>query len=237
MGRGPPVVFSTGLFGSMPAFLYNDFCRLLKRNYTIVTIDDYGIMNLNDYEEIVDALNVKSTAFVSHSTFDTEILTSDFINSAVLCDPIGLPSVDLSGFKSAEVFSSCPVLGLKAEKTYSSDFSVPEYQYPIIKGDYEEETYSNMGHIDVLDDWWAEFGKSYGFWDSVSADISDFNNWKFRSGEGFSKTRLYRKSYRESMCNRIIGFIKEKNCDSDKNNKNSGDVKSVVEYNPGLVRL
>ena len=40
VGSGPPVVFSSGLFGTMPRELYGEFISNLKKNVTILSINN-----------------------------------------------------------------------------------------------------------------------------------------------------------------------------------------------------
>ena len=79
IGKGPPVVFSTGLFGSMPTFLYGDLFKDLKKNVTIVRINR-PFTNSQTLEEVCEALGVNEVGFMSHSSFDSSILTSPYLS-------------------------------------------------------------------------------------------------------------------------------------------------------------
>lgn len=40
-GKGPPLIFSTGLFGAMPNFLYSNLQNQLSKNFTLVLNKNY----------------------------------------------------------------------------------------------------------------------------------------------------------------------------------------------------
>ena len=62
VGEGPPVVFSSGLFNTMPRSLYNNFIDNLKKNVTIVSINDFSPLSKNDIYDIASSLNVDSVS-------------------------------------------------------------------------------------------------------------------------------------------------------------------------------
>ena len=103
VGEGPPVIFSSGLFGTMPRILYNDFINNLKKNVTIVSLNNFSPLSKNDINDIVNKLNVDSVSYISHSSFQSNILESDTINKAILIDPICLPTVDIGNLNSVDV--------------------------------------------------------------------------------------------------------------------------------------
>ena len=49
VGQGPPFLFSTGLFGTMPSAFYSEFISYLKKNITIVSIDGLNKKYCNSY--------------------------------------------------------------------------------------------------------------------------------------------------------------------------------------------
>ena len=64
-GRGPPVLFSTGLFGTMPQQFYNEVIKNLKHNVTVVTLD--GVMPImpKDIIDLTDTLKVDTITYLS----------------------------------------------------------------------------------------------------------------------------------------------------------------------------
>ena len=45
-GKGPPILFSTGLFGTMPNHMYGNIMNELKKNMTLSTINDNYQINI-----------------------------------------------------------------------------------------------------------------------------------------------------------------------------------------------
>ena len=89
--RGPPLFFSPGLFGTMTHRIYGDLFVELKRNFTIVTLRDLAPVTRETIDLAASALCTDRLGFVSHSSFDLDILSSPRLVGAVLCDPIVLP--------------------------------------------------------------------------------------------------------------------------------------------------
>ena len=103
-GTGPPVLFSTGLFGSMPQFFYGNVINSLKKDFSIIEINGYNPIVKQDIHDIVNGLSVSSIGYISHSSFNPEVLETSKINSAVLIDPICVPSLSPSGFQTRDIY-------------------------------------------------------------------------------------------------------------------------------------
>ena len=65
-GTGPPVVFSTGLYGTMPTFLYNDLFSRMTKNVTLVRVDQ-ALVSETALEGVVRALGVDKVGLMAHS--------------------------------------------------------------------------------------------------------------------------------------------------------------------------
>lgn len=202
IGKGPPVLFSPGLFGTMPKLFYGEFLNNLKKNISIVTINDFYPLKLDDISEIADSIAVDKMSLITHSSFEPNILTCDRLNAAALCDPISIPDIDFSGIKPKSVLTEIPILGIKAEKAYFSKNPIPKFQYTEIIGDYIEEIYPGVGHPDILDDFWAELALKTGLWEGISPDIVNFTNWKL-----LPNNKPDRKKYRENISKKILDFL------------------------------
>ena len=216
VGTGPPVIFSSGLFSTMPRALYNDFVANLKKNVTIVSVDNFSPLSKRDINDIVDTLNVNSVSYISHSSFQPDILESDKINKAVLVDPICLPKVDVGNLNSVDVNAvnidvKFPVMIFKAEKLYEGDKTLPEWQDPQINGIVCTETIDNVGHPDLLDDTWADIAKNLGFWNTAQGEKVDFKDWKFIKN---SNLKQIRKKYRDYVADKALDFINKDNSDA-----------------------
>jgi hypothetical protein len=205
-GKGPPLLFSTGLYGTMPRRFYNKLLNDLKKNVTIVTINNFNIMQPDDIDNIVDKLRVDSIAYLSHSSFNPEVLENDKINSAVLLDPICLPKINFVGITRPHANIDYPVLIIRSEKLYNTKNPLPDWQEIEIETSQTitDEIYRDVGHPDILDDFWADIAKNFGFWSMAEQDIMEFKDWRTNLKTDIP---MIRKQYRKSTSNKILEFI------------------------------
>lgn len=204
VGQGPPFLFSTGLFGTMPAFLYSNFINELKKNVTIVSIDGFNPINDNTIDEVCDALNVDKIGYLGHSSFLPEVLDNSKIEKAVLMDPINLPWLSFDGLSNSIIKVKYPLYILRAGKLYKGSKTLPEWQNPDFKGDFEEETIEDVGHPDILNDFWANIAKNIGLWEMAEGEKMKFEDWKFNIKTEIPKIR---KTYRKNIAYKISEFI------------------------------
>tara|TARA_B100000780_G_scaffold203969_1_gene144825 strand:+ start:6253 stop:7158 length:906 start_codon:yes stop_codon:yes gene_type:complete len=211
-GRGPPVLFSTGLFGTMPAQFYTEIIKYLKHNLTIVTIDGAMPITPKDVVDLADSLKVDQIAYIGHSSFNPEILETGRINNAVLIDPIVLPNLDVNGILSGglnniegrSITIDYPVLIIKSEKLYQSKLDLPTWQELEINGDVEVEIYDGVGHPDILDDQWANIAKNTELWGTAQGKSVSFKDWKL---DNKNTVPAIRKEYRNYTASRILQLI------------------------------
>ena len=102
-GKGPPLLFSTGLFGGMPNFIYSNLQNQLSKNFTLILNKDYKPFIIDDIEEIAEELEVDKLALFAHSSTDARILESNVFNKMVLCDPIILPNINFDGLTTKKL--------------------------------------------------------------------------------------------------------------------------------------
>lgn len=202
-GSGPPLLFSTGLFGTMPDFLYSNFLSKLKKDFTIITLDSFHPIVKNDIDDIVNSISVNSIAYLSHSSFNYDVIESNKINNAILIDPICIPAISFNGLISRDISINCKTIIIKASKLYNSKLSLPDWQNPNIQGNTETIIYDNVGHPDILNNFWANLAKDYGFWDSTQGKILDFKNWTLKG----NKINHEREKYRNYIANKTINLI------------------------------
>lgn len=205
-GKGPPLLFSSGLFGTMPRFIYNDFINNLKKNATVITIDGVDTIKETTIDEVCNALLVDKIDYISHSSFFPEVLSNDKINRVVLLDPINLPQISLDGLTKPSIDLKMPTLIIKAEKLYNGTKQLPKIQEPDFLGYYIEETSKDVGHIDILDDNWVNIGKTTGIWETLEGTVKDYNSW---TGISNNNIRDLRKQYRQSLAKKILEFLRE----------------------------
>lgn len=207
IGKGPPLFLSTGLFGTMPRFFYSDLVNQLKKNLTIVTINGFQPIEKKDIEEVAQTLQVDKLAYLSHSSYFADVLTSEFINSAILLDPINIPKINFGGIDKPHSRLNFPALIIKAEKLYEGKKNLPDWQNPEFDGIIEEEIYEGVGHPDILNDMWANIANNIGFWETAKGEISNFEDWDLKKRSEIPKMR---QDYRNYVAKKILTFINTK---------------------------
>ena len=214
-GRGPPILFSTGLFGTMPQQFYNELIKNLKHNVTLVTLD--GVMPImpKDIIDLADSLKVDTITYVGHSSFNPHLLETDRINNALLIDPIVIPSLDINGVLSGglnnidgtSITVDYPVVVIKSEKLYQSKLDLPTWQELQINGHVQSEIYDAVGHPDILDDTWANLAKSTDLWGTAQGETMSFKEWKY---DNKNTVPSIRKEYRQYVSNKILELVNNK---------------------------
>lgn len=211
-GKGPPLLFSTGLFGAMPNFLYSNLQNELSKNFTLLLNKDYKKLLPEDIEEISEELEVEKLALFAHSSIDSRILESDFLNKMILCDPIILPNIKTLIGDKMKIKTSAEIYIIKAEKLYRSDRKLPEYQNPSFnsKKIYKELIYKDVGHPDILNDYWADLAIKTQLWRGIEVEKKriKFENWKLDKTNNYKKQiSNKRKEYRKFIKEETINFI------------------------------
>jgi len=216
VGKGPPVVFSPGLYGSMHPSMYNQFIHNLKDKISVITLGGLGIIRKKDIEEISIIIGVEKIGLLTHSSFDYNALSSPIIEKAVLLDPITLPDISTESMdiqnKIIESLVPTMVLYANLSKEIDKAFVLPGFGPEIVGNDVEHITYDNVGHTDILDNIWAETGKMLGI-----HGLSDFQK-EFLSYESWKNNKYSKKSetvtkarnvYRNMISNNIKTFFTE----------------------------
>jgi hypothetical protein len=211
-GRGPPVLFSTGLFGTMPQQFYNEVIKNLKHNVTIVTFDGMMPIMPKDITDLADSLKVDSLTYVGHSSFNPALLESDRINNALLIDPIVIPSLDVNGILSGGLNNiegrvinvDYPVVIIKSEKLYQSKLDLPTWQELQINGNVKNEIFDGVGHPDLLDDTWANVARNTDLWGAAQGETMSFKEWKY---DNKNTVPSIRKEYRQYVSNKILELV------------------------------
>jgi len=202
-GTGPPLLFSPGLFGIMPSFLYNNLLYKLKKNFTIITFNDFKMIEKDDITDITKSLLVKNIAYLSHSSFNANIFDNNKINCAVVLDPICLPDISFFYISNKKINIKFPLLEIRAEKLYNYDPKLPNWQRPEFIGNSSQYVYKNVGHPDILNNNWATLAKDYGFWDTTDGIEQSFEDWKLDK----NSIKEVRNQYQQYIANKIIKFI------------------------------
>lgn len=214
-GSGPPVVFSTGLYGSMPTFLYNELFARMQKNVTLVRVEQ-SLVSENALEGVAKALGVDKVGFMAHSSFDVSVLSSSRLRSVVLCDPVVFPAVGMPSLFGTpalappEVDLAAPVLVIRAERSYDPDLTpIPEFlkPKPTDASLWEEVTVPGVGHADVLDDVWADMGPRFIPWmNGPEPPSKPFREWSSEHSK-VSTTRAIRRAYRQRVADLALAHL------------------------------
>ena len=206
-GSGPPVVFSSGLFGICPHQAYSQLDNLLSRNLTMIHMEGgVKFMTKDDVETVADALQVDQVGFFAHSSFDPSILESSRVKKAVLCDPIGIPQIkNILQTKSLQPYikTDAKTLEIKASKLYNGEFELPMLNQYNIDGDVTSVEFDS-GHVDLMDDLWVWLAEKIGLWETISPPTRSFENFKLPQKQNVKKIR---QDYRKSLADTSIGFL------------------------------
>lgn len=209
-GSGPPVLFSSGLFGTMPRRLYTSLFSQLTKELTLVVPEDVSVVTAATVDAVADALAVDKIALLSHSSIDSNILDSPRIKAAVLCDPVVLPNLDWmqGGLVPPTSSPSYPIRVLRAELAYDEETpGIPNMISPSFDEnvDVTERTFVGVGHADLLDDTWAKLGSDVIPWmKGAISPPAPFATW---SMDARSKTSQLRKEYRANVAADIVTHL------------------------------
>ena len=213
-GSGPPSLLCTGLFSVMPGFLYSDLIKLLQKNSTLITINDYKPLVKNDIEDLCNTLNVDKIMLIGHSSFNPDVLNSDYIAKAVLMDPINIPKISFISIDNHIINVDYDLHILKAEFLYNNNNNnynddnnkeiIPSWQTPIINGkNVYEEIILDSGHPDILDNIWANFAKKYGFWKMMNTEKICYKDYNYNKKNN-NNINVKRDAYRKYMATKIL---------------------------------
>lgn len=208
---GPPVVFSSGLFGTMTHRIYGDLIRgLTARNLSIVVPSSMAPVTRSVVEDVADALGAEEVGFFSHSSFDVDVLSSDVVKRAVLCDPIVVPKFGIGSFFSSPLVEreDLSILSLRAGTAYDEavreSAPIPDYLSPTVPKD-TSVVFDGMGHADVLDDYWAAMGPRMLPWMRPSSTPKkSFLDW---AGPASASSAPKRSAYRDEVAERASSFF------------------------------
>jgi hypothetical protein len=159
-----PVVFSSGLYSTMPSAVYSDLLASVRSQGASV-IDAPTMLTKRGFEDICDEHDVDRLPLITHSSFDARILDSRRIERALLLDPVALPSLGVSGIVAPTISPRAPTCAIYS-KLYGS-FVKPAFR-PNLQG-ADEIQLQFGGHSDLLDGMWPWVASMIG----IASDTSD----------------------------------------------------------------
>jgi len=161
IGKGPPVLFSTALYGTMPYQMYNELINVLKSDISVVVFDDFSPVYKDDVEQAAVSLNVKKIGFISHLSVDLNILTSICVEKAVLHDPIYNKQFSLSGTESEEIDAHMFTTIINSENDIQGNKETSYSNAPKVHGEVEYIVDRNVSILDILDTFWRQSSKNF----------------------------------------------------------------------------
>ena len=207
IGKGAPVVFSTGLFDTMPHNIYSDFVSKLKKHMTVVVREQWSPMDRSTLKMISDALAVDQVGLIAHSSFDPAII-DEHACKVFLMDPIAFPSwAPGRGFTQSVTKGDidAPIQVAHAALAYDGETPIPDYLEPEIADSKSPILlYKNVGHVDILDDTWADIGTRMPWVPGASPTKTNFTFWQSSNVRG---ERAVRNSYRKTLADDIVTFF------------------------------
>tara|TARA_B100001989_G_C24547461_1_gene471931 strand:+ start:761 stop:1372 length:612 start_codon:yes stop_codon:yes gene_type:complete len=169
-GKGPVTVFSSGLYGFMPPKTYSFFVEELTKDYSVLTTRNFSPMLKKNVERYCNQMEIKEFIFVSHSSFDHTILESKFCKEAFLIDPVSLPEFPL---RNRRIYTDIPTTIIKCKYSYNNHktnpFILPGFSTHI-EGDDIKLFDLEAGHIDILDNFWANLGRRFRIYSMYDED-------------------------------------------------------------------
>lgn len=207
IGKGPPVVFCPGLYGTMPTNLYNSLINGIKKDLSVIVFDDLSPVYKSDLEYAADAIGANKVGFLSHSAIDLDILNSDRIEHALLHDPITSPQFSFMGLETSEIDTDLKVTIVNAENTVNGNIPLPNFNIPKINGNCDYIVDLNVGHADILDPMWSGFARKFPLWNSglKKYSLMDYGDWVFSSRKNDDT-----EDYRRFVIDRIKNIFSKK---------------------------
>lgn len=208
VGSGPPVLFSSGLYGLMPSNFYNKVTKKLQKEFTLVLPTGGSVIKSKYVNEVVDLLNVEKIGFMSHSSLDTSILENPLVHKAVTIDPVSLPSTSPSDFLQKKQIE--PSMSVLLVKTGLSQTKLPFKGFDVQINAERVLEFPKIGHTDILDDFWADIADDLGVkgvksFPNIEGDAQTFHSWTFRKDQ-MSKVDI-RQRYRDILCKEISTYF------------------------------
>jgi len=160
-------VFSSGLYGTIPKFAYNNFFQSID-NVSIV--HPQPLLNKRKFEMLCDQYERDKMPLIAHSSIDADILCSHRLEKALLLDPAILPFLGASGFVPATVHPRAPV-NIILSRFYSS-FVKTAFQPTVEDANLIQLTYG--GHSDILDGMWPAIAENLG----IQSDTEHIQEYK-----------------------------------------------------------
>ena len=162
-----PVVFSSGLYGTIPKFAYSNLFQSMEN---VSVVNSEFPLNKQKFELICDKYEQDKMPLIAHSSIDPDILKSHRLEKALLFDPSTLPILSTSGLIPTTLHPRAPV-NIILTKFYSS-FVKTAFQPNIESANTIQLDYG--GHSDLLDGMWPWVAQKMG----IQSDLQNIEAYR-----------------------------------------------------------
>ena len=164
-----PVVFSSGLFGTIPYCAYNGVLSTLQ-NASIIKAS--SPLTKSKFEHLCDQHEQDKMPLIVHSSFDPEILKSHRLQKALLIDPATTPAIGFTGLTPITIKPRAPTTIILSR--YYESFVKPSLQPYIEDANVIQLDYG--GHSDLLDGMLPWLAQQIGI-NSDSENIDEYKSF------------------------------------------------------------
>lgn len=208
VGTGKPLLLSSGLYGTMPSFMYNTLIQKLKKEFTLILPNGRPILT-ETIDELCDALGAQSIVVLAHSSVDHRIFTNPSVQAAVCIDPVAIPSMQslIKGTLTCQtIIPECDVLVIRTQRSQESDLPFIPDGFDLNVDTERDIVYEDIGHADMLDKMWADVATSIGIQGltEYTTTKKSFSSWSFDTSR---KKPTTRKLYRDKIAQDIIAHF------------------------------
>lgn len=173
-GAGPPVVFHTGMYNTLPHFVYSRLLREMGKSVSVITTKESPI-DATTIDDIADAIGADTIGLVTHSGLLPTVLESPRVQRAVLIDPFTFPDLSLTdGIRSTRVSTAVPTRIIRGGWSFPS---VPK-SFRIVVENADEIVHNEAGPTDLFDNLYAGIAERMGArTERNSKDLQSFQEW------------------------------------------------------------
>lgn len=203
-GKGPPVLFQTGMYNTFPRFFYGRFLKEMQKSTSIITTRE----DLNDpdmIDRIADSVGANSIGLVTHSGMNPSLLESGRIERSVLLDPLSIPDLTFfEGMQSSNAIALSPTRIIRSGWTLNA---IPETFRLSVDG--AQELSHDAGPVDILDNMYGGIANNMGlrYIRQPNPETRSFAEW---AAAPTTKTTQTRNEYRNDIVNQCLDFLLER---------------------------
>ena len=203
-GKGPPVLFQTGMYNTFPRFFYSRFLKDMQKSTSIITTRE----NLNDpgvIDRIADSLGADSIGLLTHSGMNPSLLESGRIERSVLLDPISIPDLTLfEGVQPSKATALSPTCIISSGWTLNA---IPETFRLGVDG--AQEWSHDAGPVDILDNIYGGIADNMGlrYIRQTNPETRSFAEWAAAPSKQATQTR---NEYRHGIVEQCLDFLLER---------------------------